>query len=172
MAWSAINRFFRDRLPRKELLVGVVGVAVEEMAAAFPGGSVVVKLVGELAKHGVNRLLDRKADIPEIKPAGRPFPPEQLDEINSWLERLTVVYKGLLDQLEILAGNAQDQQTVTEFVRRSLREREDLSREFNAHRREVRLMILSLSRVEEMLAEVTRKIDEQGQGQQFPANAG
>lgn len=166
MAWPAIERFCRWLRPRKELLVGVVGVAVEEMAAVFPGGSIAVKLVGELAKHGVNRLLDQRADIPEIKPAGQPFPPEQLDEINTWLERLTVVYKGLLDQLETLAGNAQDQQTLTELVRRSLREREDLSREFTAHRREVRLMILSLSRVEELLIQVTRKLNEQGHGQQ------
>jgi hypothetical protein len=60
---------------------------------------------------------------------------------------------------------------LTEFVRRSLREREDLSREFTAHRREVRQMILSLSRVQEMLVEVTRKLNEQGQGQEQIAAA-
>jgi WD40 repeat protein len=179
MAWPAIDRFVREWLPRrKDLLVGVVGVAVEEMAAAFPGGSIAVKLVGELAKHGVNRLLDRKADIPEIKPAGQPFPPEQLDEINTWLERMTVVYTGLLDQLDAMVGNAWDQQQLASLIRETLRDRADLQSAFAAFRDDVQGITFSVSRIEVELGqfhaefrEFIRQFPEYQEFQQLPTPA-
>lgn len=165
MPWPSISRFFNWLRRRKDLFVGIVGVAVEEMATAFPGGSVAVKLIKEVADHGTKRLLKQDAEIPEIKAAGQAFPHEQLDEINDCLEKLTGLYKGLLDHLEAQASQTQDQQSLTQYVRQALRERADLNREFTAHRREVRRMILSLGRVEEMLAELMNLVNEQGRGQ-------
>jgi len=57
-----------------------------------PGARLAVRIVGEIAKHGVKRLTAAEADVPEVKPAGQVFPAEQLDQINTWLETLTTSY--------------------------------------------------------------------------------
>lgn len=154
MAWTAIDNVCSWVHKRKKLFKGVVEVAAEELAGAFPGGRIAYKLVGELTKYGIERLKDPAAEVDEIKPAGQPMPTAQLDEINGWLEQLTTSYSGLLDKLEALAADAPDtDDDLSALVRKSLAEREDLAQEFAEHRVEVRQITLSLSRVEEKLDE-------------------
>jgi parallel beta-helix repeat protein len=153
MAWAAIERVTHWVTKRKEILAAVVGVAVEEMAGCFPGAGLGAKLVGEVTRYGVSRLLDPKAALPDLKPAGQALPAAQIDEINAYLEKLTGAYAGLLDRLQELAAPVEGEAALAELVRRGLQEREDLAREFAASRAEVRGLTLSLSRVEEKLDE-------------------
>jgi parallel beta-helix repeat protein len=138
---------------RKEILAAVVGAAVEEMAGCFPGVTLAGKVVGEVARFGFNRLLDPRAAVPDVKPAGTALPAAQLDEINDWLEKITAAYASLLDRLETLAAPAEGEAALAELVRQALAEREDIAREFAAHRAEVRSLTLSLGRIEEKLDE-------------------
>ncbi len=149
MAWRAIDSIRGWLQTRKKLLVGLVGVAAEEMAALCPGGGIAVKLVKELAEHGIDRLL-KKEEVPEVKPAGQPFPPERLDEINAWLGKLTAGYQGLLGELEKRTANADDDR-ITAVIREALRDRADLQQSFAAFRDDVQGMTLSLIRVEAKL---------------------
>jgi hypothetical protein len=100
MAWPAIDTFRGWLSKRKGLLTGLLGVAVEEVVDLVPGGKLALKIVGEVAKHGVERLADATADVPDVKPAGQAFTAEQLAEIDGWLGALTASYAGLLDQME------------------------------------------------------------------------
>ena len=75
MAWAAIERVCQWSAKRKDLLTGVVGVLSEEAPGLVPGGRLVVKLIGEVVKHGINRLQDPRADLPEVKAAGETLPP-------------------------------------------------------------------------------------------------
>jgi hypothetical protein len=109
MSGPSIDRFRGWVRKRKGLLTGLLGVAVEEVVDLVPGGKLAVKIVGEVAKHGVERLADTKAEVPDVKAAGQVFPPEQLGEINAWLETLTASYAGLLDQMEQLTAATGDE---------------------------------------------------------------
>src|SRR5712692_7713653 len=85
MAWVVIEKFQEWSARRKELLAGLVSIAVEGATGCVPVvGSVAGKVLGELARYGVKRLLEPQAEIPQIKKAGQPFPAEQLDQINAW----------------------------------------------------------------------------------------
>jgi hypothetical protein len=152
MSWPAIVKVQQWVGKRKGLLAGLVGVAVEETIQLVPGARLTVKIVGEIAKHGVERLAKPEADIPDVKAAGQAFPTEQLDQINAWLETLTTSYAGLLDQLEALpikdgAGDGE----LTDLVKQALQDRQDLRAEFDAHARNARRLTLSLSRIAEKL---------------------
>jgi len=46
--------------------------------------------------HGVDRLADTSAAVPEVKPAGQSFPAEQLNQLNGWLLSLSTSYAGPL----------------------------------------------------------------------------
>ena len=104
MSWTTIDAIRKWAGKRKGLLTGLVGVAVQETAALVPGGGIAVKILGEVAKHGVERLLDPQADVPDVKPAGQAFPTEQLDQVNAWLETLSASYAGLPDRLDSLGA--------------------------------------------------------------------
>jgi hypothetical protein len=152
MSWSAITTVRGWMNKRKGLLTGLLGVAVEEAAAQVPGGRLAIRIVGEIAKHGVDRLADPKADVPDVKPAGQAFTTAQLDEINAWLETLTVSYAGLLDRMEPLTATGDEPlQELTALVKRTLAGHDDLLRQFDATARQVRQQTLSLSRIEEKL---------------------
>jgi hypothetical protein len=101
MSWPAIDTFRRWVSKRKGLLTGLLGVAVEEVVDLVPGVKLALRIVGEVGKHGAERLLDTRADVPDVKPGGQAFSPEQLAEINAWLEALTASYAGLLDRREL-----------------------------------------------------------------------
>ena len=104
MSWTAIDNIRKWAGKRKGLLAGLVGVAIQETAALVPGGGIAVKILGEVAKHGVERLLDPQVDVPDVKPAGQAFPTEQLDQVNAWLETLSASYAGLPDRLDSLGA--------------------------------------------------------------------
>jgi hypothetical protein len=153
MSWPAIDTFRRWVSKRKGLLTGLLGVAVEEVVDLVPGGKLAVRIVGEVGKHGAERLLDTRADVPDVKPAGQAFSPEQLAEINAWLEALTASYAGLLDQMEKLTAASGDEpiQELTALVKQTLTGHDDLLRLFDASAQQVRRLTLSLSRIEEKL---------------------
>ncbi len=155
MSWSAIDSVRKWVGKRKGLLMGLVGLAVEETVNLVPEGSLAVRLVGELTRHGIDRLGNPQADVPDLKPAGQVFPTEQIDQINTWLETLTVSYGALLDRLEGLVAVAEDQpwKEVIPLVKRSLQEHEDLAQQFDSTAQEVRQATLSLARIEERLDE-------------------
>jgi hypothetical protein len=153
MTWPAIDTVRGWLSKRKGLLTGLIGVAVEEAVDLVPGGKLALRIVGEVAKHGVERLADPKADVHDVKPAGQAFSAQQLAEINAWLEALTASYGGLLDQMEKLTAATGDEplQELTVLVKRTLAEHDDLLRQFDATARDVRRQTLSLSRIEEKL---------------------
>src|SRR5262249_1775197 len=155
MVWAAIDSFCKWANQRKELLAGIVGVAIEEAVQFIPvpGLGLACRLLGEVGVFGASRLMDKRAAIPDVKEAGQEFPKEQIDQINAWLETLTKSYASLLDRPEPLAGNTANKsaEELTALVKRTLVERADLAQEFDAHLREVRQATLSLSRIEEKL---------------------
>lgn len=137
MSWPAIDTFRHWVSKRKGLLTGLVGVAVEEVEDLVPGVKLAVKIVGEVAKHGIERLADVKADVPDVKPAGQAFSHEHLTEINSWLEALTASYAGLLDQVEKLTAATGDEpvQKLTALVKQTLTGDDELRRQFDVSAR-------------------------------------
>jgi len=152
MPWPIIAKVQHWLGKRQRLLEGLVGVAVEEAVDLIPGARLAVRIVGEVAKHGVERLARTEADIPDLKPSGQTFPTEQLDQINAWLETLTTSYGPLLDRLEALPvkDEASDAE-LTALVKQALDERQEWRAEFDAHKKSVCLIALSLSRIEEKL---------------------
>jgi hypothetical protein len=153
MPWAVIESVRQWTGKRKGLLTGLVGVAVEETVNCVPGARLAVRILGEVAKHGIDRLADTRAAVPEVKEAGTTFPAEQLDQINAWLETLTTSYAGLLEKLETLVPDAgqQTDEELTALVKRTLQERADLAREFDGCARDVRQSTLSLARIEDKL---------------------
>jgi formylglycine-generating enzyme required for sulfatase activity len=153
MAWAVIEKFQQWSSRRQELLGSLVGIAVEGAASSVPVvGTVAGKVLGELARYGVKRLLEPQTAIPDVKEAGKPFPTEQLDQINGWLEVLTTSYAGLLDRLEplLMAGNQSTEQ-LNVLVKQALLERAELVQEFDACVKEVRRATLSLALIEDKL---------------------
>jgi formylglycine-generating enzyme required for sulfatase activity len=153
MAWVVIEKFQQWSARRQELLAGLVSIAVEGAASSVPVvGTVAGKILGELARYGVKRLLEPQAEIPDVKKAGQPFPAEQLDQINAWLEVLTTSYAGLLDRLEpLLTASNQTAEQLRVLVERALLERAELVQEFDACAKEVRRATLSLAVIEDKL---------------------
>jgi hypothetical protein len=153
MTWPAVDTVRRWVSKRKGLLTGLLGVAVEEVIDFVPGRKLAIKILGEVAKHGVERLADVQADLPDVKPAGQVFSSEQLGEINAWLEALTTSYGGLLDQMEKLtaASGNEPVQELTALVKQTLTGHEDLLQQFEASAQQVRRLTLSLGRIEEKL---------------------
>jgi formylglycine-generating enzyme required for sulfatase activity len=153
MAWVVIEKFQQWSSRRQELLSSLVGIAVEGAAGAVPVvGSVAGKVLGELARYGVKRLLEPQTAVPEVKEAGQPFPTEQLDQINGWLEVLTTSYAGLLDRLEpLVAASNQSAEQLRALVKQTLLERAELVQQFDACAREVRWATLSLAVIEDKL---------------------
>ena len=152
MPWPAIAKVQQWAGKRKSLLAGLVGVAVEEAVDLVPGARLAVRIVGEVAKHGVKRLAKPEEEVPHLKALGEVFPTEQLDQINGWLATLTTSYAALLDQLEGLTiqDGASDEE-LTALVKQALLDRQELRTEFDERGRDVRRMTLSLSRIEEKL---------------------
>jgi hypothetical protein len=70
MVWAAIDRVRQWAGQRKDLLAGLAGVAVEELAGCVPGGRLAVRVLGELARYGLSRLLAPAAEVDEVQPAG------------------------------------------------------------------------------------------------------
>lgn len=159
MPWAAIEGFCQWTARRKRLLQGLVGLAVEGVADCVPGGAVTLwatRIIGEFAKHGIERLANPQAAVPDVKPVGQPIPAEQLDQLNSWLASLSSSYKGLLDRLDAVVSlheDAPDEQ-LQERVRQALSQHADLAREFDAHAEETRRQTLSLTRIEERLDDI------------------
>jgi hypothetical protein len=108
MAWAAIEKVRQWAGKRGGLLGGLVGVAVGssatlvEVGTGLIGTAFAVKVVAEIVRHGVERLLKPEPEIPDVKPAGQAYSSEQIDQINGWLEMLTLTYGGLLDRMEQL----------------------------------------------------------------------
>jgi hypothetical protein len=153
MSWPAIQSVHGWVSKRKGLFAALFGAAVEGVADLVPGGKLAVRLVAEVAEHGIERLTNAKAEVPDVKAAGLAFSQEQLGEINTWLETLTTAYAGLLDQMETLTAARGDEpiQELTLLVKQTLRGRDDLLKQFDASAQQVRRMTLSLSRIEEKL---------------------
>jgi hypothetical protein len=142
MAWRFIEKFCNWPRKRKDLVVGLVGVAVDEVVKLVPGAGLACKILGEFAKHGVRELCD-----PET---GKSYPAEQLDQIDTWLETLANSYDGLLDRLEALPLTLPDDLAgLTALVRTTLEGQADLTAQFDACVVQVRLHTLSLGRIEE-----------------------
>lgn len=159
MAWLAIESFRKRIGKNKGLITGLVGVAMEGVATAFPVTTWPIKVLNEIAKHGIERLARPEAEVPELKAAGQPFPSEYLDQINSWLEVLTLSLSGISDRLDSLVelrGNESDAELM-ELVKQSLRTNEDLNQQFDACTEEIRYQTLSLGRVEEKLDELRQQ---------------
>jgi hypothetical protein len=131
MPWLAIEKVRSWARKRKGLLTGLVGVVADSTAVVVDpdganlGAGIAVKIVGEVVKHGVDRLLSAETDIPDLKAAGKAFTTEEIDEINRWLARLTDAYTGLLEQMEAqttVTGNETAEQ-LTALVRQNIDER-------------------------------------------------
>jgi formylglycine-generating enzyme required for sulfatase activity len=159
MSWAAIEGFRKWTAKRRRLLQGLIGVAIDGVASCVPGGALAVwstRIVGEFAKHGVDRLANASDDVPDVKPAGQAFSAEQLDQLNGWLASLSASYANLLDRLDsqvALPAEASDEQ-LSALVRQALSQHADLAREFDAHAEEVRRQTLSLARIEERLDDI------------------
>ncbi|MDB5307114.1 MAG: pknB [Gemmataceae bacterium] len=152
MSWSTIDRVRQWAGRRKGLLAGVVGVCVEEAIEQVPGVRLAVKLVDEIARHGVERLVDPGVELPDVKALGQALPMEQLGQINAWLETVVTGYGDLLDKLEALpVRDGSGVEELTALVKQTLLDREDWRAEFDARARDVRRLTLSLGRVEEVL---------------------
>ena len=159
MVWAAIDKVCEWAKKRGGLLGGMLGVAVGSTATMIEVGSgtfvagFAIKIVAEVVRHGVERLLKPEAEVPDVKPAGQAYSSEQIDQINGWLEQLTQTYGGLLDRMEQLteATGQESIEELTALVRRTLDERDDLRQQFDDTLRDVRRMTLSLSRIEEKL---------------------
>lgn len=159
MSWVAIDGIRKWTAKRTRLLQGLLGLAVEGVAGCVPGGSIVTwstRIVGEFAKHGVERLADASKNVPNIKPAGHALPAEQLDQLNGWLASLSTSYKALLDRLDALVTLPDDEseEQLPSLVRQALTQHADLAREFDARAEEVRRQTLSLARIEERLDDI------------------
>ncbi len=159
MPWAAIEEFRNWTAKRKQLLQGLLGLAVEGVACCVPGGTLGVwatRIVGEFAKHGVHRLADASAAVPDVKPAGQSIPAEQLDQLNGWMASLSKSYAGLLDRLDSLVTLRDEEadEQLPSLVRQVLSQHADLAREFDAHAEEARRQTLSLARIEERLDEI------------------
>jgi hypothetical protein len=153
MAWVVIEKFQHWSARRQELLSSLVSIAVEAAAGAVPVvGTVAGKVLGELARYGVKRLLEPQAEIPDVKKAGEPFPAQQIEQINGWLELLATSYAGLLDRLELLVtATNQTAEQLRVLVEQTLLERADLVQQFDACVKEVRRATLSLAVIEDKL---------------------
>jgi formylglycine-generating enzyme required for sulfatase activity len=153
MAWAVIEKFQQWSSRRQELLSSLVSIAVEGAAGCVPVvGTVAGKVLAELARYGVKRLLEPQAKIPDVKEAGQPFPTEQLDQLNAWLEILTTSYAGLLDRLEPLVTTAnQSAEQLNVLVKQVLLERTELVQQFDACVKEIRRATLSLALIEDKL---------------------
>jgi formylglycine-generating enzyme required for sulfatase activity/proteasome lid subunit RPN8/RPN11 len=153
MTWAAISSFRTWVAKRKGLLKGLLGVAVEEAVENIPGARLALKILAELDKYGVDRLTDTKATVPEVKDAGHAFTAEKLDQLNAWMELLTVSYAGLLDKLEAVTAPAgtESDEALTALVKQVLLERADWRRDFDGCVREVRQATLSLARIEDKI---------------------
>jgi formylglycine-generating enzyme required for sulfatase activity len=162
MSWTTIDAIRKWAGKRKGLLTGLVGVAVQETAALVPGGGIAVKILGEVAKHGVERLVDPQADVPDVKPAGQAFPTEQLDQVNAWLQTLSTSYAGLLDRLDRLTTVTGDEPfaQLTDLVKGTLQQHDELSREFERTAAEVRQATQSLARIETIVVRIDTKLDD------------
>src|SRR5262245_29496604 len=139
MTWSAITSLHGWAVKRKGLIAGLVGAVVETACASVPGVSLASRLIGELTRHGTDRLLNPAVEVPDVKPAGQAFPTEQLDQINAWLEQLTGCYMSVLDRLETLVpvnGNEPIEQ-LTLAVQKALCQNDDLARQVSAHAQQV-----------------------------------
>ena len=153
MGWPVIDQIRGWVGKRQKLFKGLLGVVVEEAVQCIPGVGLAIKVVGEIAKHGVERLSDANQEVPDLKPAGQPFPVEQLDQINAWLQTLTTAYQGLLDKLDTgltLPAHATDPE-VCRLLKDALSRHDDLAGAFAAQQIEVRRQTLSLTLVEQQL---------------------
>ncbi len=160
MSWRAIEKVRSWVGKQKGLLIGLVGVVADGTANVIdpdginPGASIAVKIVGEVVKHGVDRLLTRETDIPEVKAPGQVYTTEQIDQINDWLAKLTGAYAGLLEQMDALtavSGNETAEQ-LTALVRQTLDERRELRELFDAHFKETLRQLQALPRIEIVVA--------------------
>jgi hypothetical protein len=156
MPWLAIEKVRSWVGKRKGLLTGLVGVVADSTASVIDpvgtnlGVGIAVKIVGEVLKHGVDRLLTPATDIPDVKAIGQTYRTEQIDQINDWLAKLTGAYAGLLEQMETLttvSGNETAEQ-LTALVRQTLDERGELRELFDAHFKEMLGQLQALPRIE------------------------
>jgi hypothetical protein len=159
LSWAAIDGFRQWTVKRKRLLQGLLGLAVEGVAECVPGGGLAVwttRIIGEFAKHGVERLADTSSDVPDVKAGGQSFSAEQLDQLNGWLAALASSYAGLLDRLDALVTlpAEESEEQLPSLIRQVLAQHADLSREFDARAEETRRQTLSLARIEERLDDI------------------
>lgn len=157
MSRAAIEGFRKWTAKRRRLLQGLLGLAVEGVAGCVPGGGLAVwstRILGEFAKHGVDRLAATSAAVPDVKPTGQSMNAEQLDQLNGWLASLSSSYAGLLDRLDALVTLPDADEQLPALVRQALSQHADLAREFDAHAEEVRRQTLSLARIEERLDDI------------------
>src|SRR5262245_18081567 len=106
-----------------------------------------------MAMHGVERLLDPNADVPDLKKAGETVSAEQLTQLNTWMETLTSSYGGLIEKLDAIVGyiESRDDSELTTLIKKTLTEHEDLAKSFDASAREIRRITLSLAGIERRL---------------------
>lgn len=155
MNWPAIEKVRQWTAKRQRLLTGLVGAAVEESVKLVPGAGLAVRIIGELTKHGVERLA-QPAALPEVKPAGETFGQDQLDQLNTYLEQLSASYGGLLDRLEALGlpTNGKSDEQLATLVRQALQSHQDLADQFEACACQVRVQTLSLACIEGKLGQL------------------
>jgi formylglycine-generating enzyme required for sulfatase activity len=152
MAWAFLQSIATWTVRRRNLVSGLVGVAVQGAATLVPGGGLVGRVLSEVARYGVKRLLNPGEDIPDLKPTGQVFPTEELDQIDDCLRTLTTSQTDLLDQMEGILGPVLERHDeVVDAVKKLFGERDDLKQRFKAFEAQVKDMLKRLKRIEATL---------------------
>ncbi len=153
MLLAAVESVRKWGARHKRILSGLFGVAVEGACQCVPGVGWAGKMLGELVERGVDRLLDPNAEVPGVKQAGETIPAEQLAQLNTWLEKMTAGYGGLIERLDVLIGDQVERPDaeLTLLLKRTLVEHADLARAFDSSVKEVRRLTFSLAGIERRL---------------------
>lgn len=133
-------------VPRRKLLAGLAGVAVEAAVTCVPGVGTVARHLGAMVEKGTEAVLDPAT--------GQPLPPDQLAQVRALVEQMAGSYATLLDRLEGMALPATDSmEALTAALKQALLRDADLASEFDACSGEVRRQALSLTAIEQKLDE-------------------
>ncbi|MCE9532076.1 MAG: protein kinase [Planctomycetes bacterium] len=155
MIGSAVLGFCKHATKHKQVLGGLLRLAMNGASMAVPGAGWAVGLVGELIGHGPSRLTDPTIAIPGVKNLGEIIGDEELEQIDGWMSRVSESMKGVVERVEKMIESV-DKETmdkVTAKIKKLLTEKKELGEEFDKCLKEVRQHTLSLSRIEEKLDE-------------------
>jgi len=163
MAWAFLQSVATWPVKKRNLLAGLVGVAVQGASTLVPvpGVALVGRILGEVAKHGVKRLLDPNQEIPDLKAIGQEFLPPELEQLSEYLGDLASKNDDLIAQMEDLLGPVLERQDeVVDAVKKLLGERDDLKERFKAFEKQA---TKQLERIEANTLDIQETLNMLGQ---------